>query len=96
MRAGQAQLGLTGTTDGTLDGLGLVLLEDDKKLQAADNLVPVVNTKGAGDPDIAKALNQLADVLTTEDLAKLNLQVDGERQKPAEVARAYLEEQKLA
>lgn len=96
VRAGQAQLGLTGTTDGTLDGLGLVLLEDDKKLQAADNLVPIVNTKEAGDPDIAKALNQLADVLTTEDLAKLNLQVDGERQKPAEVARAYLEEQKLA
>jgi osmoprotectant transport system substrate-binding protein len=94
--AGQAQLGLTGTTDGTLDGLGLVLLEDDKKLQAADNLVPIVNTKEAGDPEIAEALNQLADVLTTEDLAQLNLQVDGERRKPADVAKAYLEEQNLA
>ena len=41
---GQAQLGTTGTTDGTLPGLGLVLLEDDKKLQAADNLIPLCIT----------------------------------------------------
>jgi osmoprotectant transport system substrate-binding protein len=94
--AGQAQLGLTGTTDGTLDGLGLALLEDDQKLQAADNLVPIVNAKEAGDPEIADALNQLADVLTTEDLAELNLQVDGERRKPAEVAADYLADKKLA
>jgi osmoprotectant transport system substrate-binding protein len=93
--AGQAQLGLTGTTDGTLDGLGLVLLEDDKKLQPAENVVPVVNTKEAGDPQIAEALNQLADVLTTADLAKLNLQVEGKRQKPADVAEEYLASKKL-
>ena len=41
---GKADLGLVGTTDGTLDQLGLVLLGDDKNLQLADNLVPVVNT----------------------------------------------------
>ena len=40
---GDAQLGLSGTTDGTLGDLGLVVLEDDKGLQNADNLVPVVN-----------------------------------------------------
>jgi osmoprotectant transport system substrate-binding protein len=93
--AGQAQLGLTGTTDGTLDGLGLVLLEDDQKLQVADNLVPIVNAKEAGEPDIADALNQLADVLTTEDLAQLNLRVDAERQKPADVVGDYLADKKL-
>jgi osmoprotectant transport system substrate-binding protein len=93
--AGQAQLGLTGTTDGTLDGLGLVILEDDKKLQAADNLVPIVNAKEAGDAEIAGVLNGLADVLTTEDLARLNLKVDGERQQPAAVAQEYLEEKSL-
>jgi osmoprotectant transport system substrate-binding protein len=92
---GDAQLGLVGTTDGTLEALGLVLLEDDQGLQLADNLVPVVNAETAGDDAVAEALNVLADVLTTEDLATLNAQVDAERQQPADVARAYLEEQGL-
>jgi len=90
--SGDAQLGLVATTDGTLEGLGLLLLEDDKQLQLADNLVPVVNSETAGDEAIAEALNQLASVLTTEDLARLNAQVDAERQEPADVAQAYLEE----
>src|SRR5690606_16805586 len=89
---GDAQLGLVGTTDGTLDQFGLVLLEDDQNLQAADNLVPVVNAEAAGDDAVAAALNQLAGVLTTEDLADLNAQVDAERQQAADVARAYLED----
>jgi osmoprotectant transport system substrate-binding protein len=93
--SGDAQLGLVATTDGTLEGLGLLLLEDDKQLQLADNLVPVVNTETAGDPAIAEALNSLASVLTTEDLARLNAQVDAERQQPDEVAQAYLVEKGL-
>ncbi len=92
---GSADLGLVGTTDGTLEGLGLTLLEDDKGLQLADNLVPIVNAESAGDDAVAEALNQLADVLTTEDLATLNAQVDAERQQAADVASAYLEEQGL-
>jgi osmoprotectant transport system substrate-binding protein len=92
---GEAQLGLVATTDGTLQSLGLLLLEDDKALQLADNLVPIVNTETAGDEAIAEALNQLASVLTTEDLAMLNTQVDAERQQPADVAQAYLEEKGL-
>ncbi|MEJ5944249.1 ABC transporter substrate-binding protein [Pseudokineococcus basanitobsidens] len=87
---GTAQLGLTGTTDGTLDGLGLVILEDDQGLQAADNIVPVVNEESAGDEAVAEALNQLAGVLTTEDLTQLNLQVDEQRLLPEDVARDYL------
>jgi len=92
---GAAQLGLTGTTDGTLEGLGLVILEDDQGLQAADNLVPVVNEETAGDPAVAEALDALAPVLTTEDLTELNLQVDEQRLLPEDVARDYLVEQGL-
>lgn len=92
---GQAQLGTTGTTDGTLAGLGLVLLEDDRKLQAADNLIPLVNGQSAGDPAVADALDALAPVLTTDDLADLNAKVDAQRQKPEDVARGYLMEKGL-
>jgi osmoprotectant transport system substrate-binding protein len=88
--SGKADLVLVGTTDGTLDQLGLVLLEDDKGLQLADNLVPVVNTKSAGDPKVAEALNKLSSVLTTQDLAELNRKVDAEREKAQDVAKEYL------
>ncbi|WP_199702803.1 ABC transporter substrate-binding protein [Jiangella rhizosphaerae] len=95
VQRGDAQLGLVGTTDGTLEQFDLVALEDDQGLQAADNLVPVVNTESAGDPAIAEVLNELAGVLTTDDLAMLNAQVDAERQQAPDVARAYLEDKGL-
>ena len=87
---GKADLALTATTDGTLDQLGLVLLADDLRLQSAENVVPVVNRDDAGTPQVAAALDPLAAVLTTEDLARLNLEVDGGRRKPAVVAKEYL------
>jgi len=93
--SGQAQLGLTGTTDATLEDLGLVVIEDDKGLQLADNLVPVVGEQYADDSDFADALNALAGELTTEDLTELNRKVDAERQKEADVAKAFLEEKGL-
>jgi osmoprotectant transport system substrate-binding protein len=89
---GQATLGLTGTTDGTLESFGLVILEDDQNLQLADNLVPVVNADVAQDQALVDALDSLASVLTTDDLAALNAAVDQERQKPADVAQQYLQE----
>jgi osmoprotectant transport system substrate-binding protein len=92
---GTATLGLTGTTDGTLEEFGLVVLADDKKLQLADNLVPVVNVDVADDQALVDALNSLASVLTTEDLAALNLEVDQERVKPEDAALAYLQDKGL-
>ncbi|WP_406410714.1 ABC transporter substrate-binding protein [Streptomyces halstedii] len=88
VRDGADQLVLTTTTDAVLDGL--VFLEDDKKLQNADNVLPVLNAKDAGAPEIADALGKLTDVLTTEDLAELNREVDAERAKPSDAAEKYL------
>jgi osmoprotectant transport system substrate-binding protein len=88
---GESQLGLVGTTDGSLDQLGLVILDDDKKLQHAENLVPVVNAKWlAKHSDVKAALDKLSSTLTTDDLAKMNAQVDSERKDPADVAKDYL------
>jgi osmoprotectant transport system substrate-binding protein len=93
---GQAQLGLSGTTDGTLDALGLVVLEDDKELQNADNLVPVVNAASpAGSDEVATVLNKLSQTLTTEDLAELNRRVDEDREQAADVAKDYLTKKSL-
>ncbi|MFD4301462.1 ABC transporter substrate-binding protein [Streptomyces albidoflavus] len=95
VQSGQDQMVLTTTTDATLDAFGLVLLEDDKKLQNADAVVPVVNRARAGSERVARALDALAPVLTTADVAGLNRQVDSWRRLPEDVARAYLEEKGL-
>ncbi|MFA3841174.1 MULTISPECIES: ABC transporter substrate-binding protein [Streptomyces] len=95
VKNGEDQLVLTTTTDATLKSFGLVLLEDDKKLQNADNIVPVVNTKDAGDKEIAAVLGKLTKTLTTGDLVELNRKVDAERQKEADVAKEYLQSKGL-
>jgi osmoprotectant transport system substrate-binding protein len=93
VRDGLDQMVLTTTTDAVMDGL--VFLTDDKKLQNADNVLPVVNARDAGSPEIAAALAPLTRTLTTEDLAGLNRKVDSERVKPADAAKEYLESKGL-
>ncbi|MFD8194559.1 ABC transporter substrate-binding protein [Streptomyces wuyuanensis] len=95
VQSGQDQMVLTTSTDATLDDFGLVLLEDDKHLQNADYIVPVVNRARAGGPGVTKALDKLNAVLTTEDLARLNEQVDSWRRLPEDVARQYLQSEGL-
>ena len=93
---GDVQVGETGTTDGTLEDLGLVLLEDDKGIQPAQNLTPAVNSDFLADnPDLEDVFNELSEALTTEDLAAMNAKVDLERQKPEDVATEFLEEKGL-
>ncbi|MER7049177.1 ABC transporter substrate-binding protein [Streptomyces jumonjinensis] len=87
---GHDQMVLTTTTDATLDDFGLVLLADDRHLQNADYIVPVVNRARAGSEGVTRALARLNTVLTTGDLASLNEQVDSWRRLPEDVAERYL------
>ncbi|MES5817603.1 ABC transporter substrate-binding protein [Streptomyces sp. RG80] len=95
VQSGQDQMVLTTTTDATLTDFGLVILTDDKHLQNADYVVPVVNRSRAGSEGVTKALDKLNDVLTTTDLASMNQQVDSWRRLAKDVARTYLEEKRL-
>jgi osmoprotectant transport system substrate-binding protein len=93
---GVTQIGSVGTTDATLDEMGLVLLDDDKHLQNAENLVPIVNSDWLKDnEDAKKALDKLSDVLTTDDLAMLIGKVDNDREKASDVAKDYLKDKGL-
>jgi osmoprotectant transport system substrate-binding protein len=93
---GEVQLGAVGTTDGSLAQAGLVVLQDDKSWQNAENLVPVVNSAWLKkNPKAAGALDQLSGVLTTADLKGLNAQVDGQRLEASQVAEDYLKEKGL-
>ncbi|MFC9744942.1 ABC transporter substrate-binding protein [Streptomyces niveus] len=92
---GQDQMLVTTTTDGTLAQFGLVILADDKRLQNADHIVPVVNRSRAGGAGVRNALDQLNTVLTTKDLTSLNEQVDSWRRLPQDVAKNYLRSKRL-
>jgi len=92
---GDADVGWTGTTDGTLDTFGLVVLEDDQGLQTAENLVPLVNTEGVDDDAAREALNQVSAELTTDDLVELNSRVDQDRELPEDVAAQWLADKGL-
>jgi osmoprotectant transport system substrate-binding protein len=94
--AGQIDVGLLFTTDNTIVDKGWVLLDDDKHLQLADNVVPVlaqslVDAYGATLTDTANAVSAK---LTTADLTKMNSDVAGGKEAK-DVAGAYLKEKGL-
>jgi osmoprotectant transport system substrate-binding protein len=82
-------------TDPQIADLGLVVLEDDKKIWPPDNAVPVVRTDWLADqdPEFAATIEQINGLLDGDVMAKLNAQADIDKEDPADVAKAFLEEQ---
>jgi osmoprotectant transport system substrate-binding protein len=96
VKKGESQLGETSSTDGTVESQGDVLLTDDKKIQPAQNLVPMVSTAFLkAHPDVAAPLNELMSKLSTDELVKLNAAVAVDRQKPSDVAQQWLSDNGL-
>jgi osmoprotectant transport system substrate-binding protein len=79
LQTGEIDVGMIDTTDPNLlkPGVDLVQLADDKRLQPADNVVPVVRRKvlDAYGPPLVRLVNAVSAQLTTPELTKLNLQV---------------------
>ena len=88
---GSIDVGLVFSSDGDLNSQGLVVLQDDKHLEAADNVVPIVRSAVAND-EAKKVLNEISSKLTTSDLVTLNSQVQIQHQDPDAVAKAWLEQ----
>jgi osmoprotectant transport system substrate-binding protein len=88
---GSIQVGLVFISDADLKSLGLVVLQDDKHMIAADNVVPVVRTAVATD-NLKSVLNKVDAGLTTADLVTMNAQVELNHQDPDAVAKAYLQQ----
>ncbi|HSP09326.1 MAG TPA: ABC transporter substrate-binding protein [Candidatus Dormibacteraeota bacterium] len=88
---GSIQVGLVFSSDADLNALGLVVLQDDKHMIAADNVVPIVRTAIATD-EVKKVLNNIDTNLTTDDLVRMNGQVELLHQDADAVALAYLQQ----
>ena len=88
---GEIDVGMIETTDPNLIGTDLVQLEDDRRLQPAENVVPVLRREvlDAYGPPLVRLCNAVSAQLTTTELTRLNLQVaDG--QPAAEAASGWL------
>jgi osmoprotectant transport system substrate-binding protein len=77
LETGEIDVGMIETTDPSLVGADLVQLADDRRLQPADNVVPVVRreVRVAYGPPLVRLLNTVSAQLTTAELSRLNLQV---------------------
>ena len=91
LKSGQIQVGLLFTSDPAIETNGFVLLEDDKQLQLADNLVPVVRQDVlTANPGISDVLNAVMAKLSQAELTKLNAAVTVEQKPTADVARDWI------
>jgi osmoprotectant transport system substrate-binding protein len=93
----QIQVALSFTTDGIIAKENLLLLQDDKGLFPADHALPVVRDdylSKAGD-EFKSLVNKVSAAVTTEEITKLNAQVDIDTKDADEVATQWLKDKGL-
>jgi osmoprotectant transport system substrate-binding protein len=90
-KSGAIQVGLVFTTDADLKALGLVVLNDDMNLTAADNVLPIIRT-AAATTEVQTVLNNIDGKLTTADLIDMIDKVANQHQDADAVATAWLQQ----
>jgi osmoprotectant transport system substrate-binding protein len=81
------------TTDGQLQNGKYTVLKDPKFIFGFQNVAPIVSKKVLTQqgPEFAATLNAVSAKLTTEAMQKMNAAVDLDKQKPAAVAKQFLQ-----
>lgn len=97
LKANEIQVANLFTTDSRIAQNDFVLLEDDKGIAGAENVVPAVRTETleAYDDELADAINEITATFTTENLTELNSKVDNDKEDPDDVAAEFLSEEGL-
>jgi len=72
--AGEVDVALLFTTDPAIERYNLVLLEDDRQLQPAENVTPVIRSELIEEhgPELAFTINAVTRHLSTQELRRLN------------------------
>jgi glycine betaine/choline ABC-type transport system substrate-binding protein len=91
--SGDADVAFIFTTDGDLASGKYVILDDDKKFFPPYNVTFNVRNEALDTlgPDGQKVIEEVQKPLTEKVMQELNARVDVDKQKPGEVAKAYLE-----
>jgi osmoprotectant transport system substrate-binding protein len=90
LKNGDVQVALVFSSDGAISANGWKVLEDDKRLQNADNVTPIVRTSVAT-VEVTEILNKVSKAITTEDLTGLNKRADLDKEDPDALAKDWLD-----
>ena len=78
------------STDGLIDSLGLVALDDDRHYFPPYDAAPVVRQSTLAEyPQLKAVLPELANKVSASDMRRMNYAVDGRLNDPAEVIREF-------
>ena len=89
LKSNEVQIGLLFSTDPSIEANGFVPLVDDRHLQNAENLTPVIRSERLN-AEVRKALDEVSARLSSDDLTKLVGKVAIEGEDVASVAREFL------
>src|SRR5580698_2638789 len=89
LKNGEVQVVELFSSDGNVVSNNFVALTDNKHLEGADYIVPVIR-KSVDTAGVAKVLNAIDAKLTTTAISKLNLDVTSKQQQPAAVAQTWV------
>ena len=79
------------TTDGRLSDSDVVVLEDDKGLYPSYECYNLVRTEVLNEhPELKDILMELNNTITSDDMAKMNYEVEVEKREPSDVAHDFL------
>jgi osmoprotectant transport system substrate-binding protein len=92
--SGDIDVALVFSTDALVADKGLVVLQDDKHLENADNIIPVLRTVKAT-PAVTSLLNKVSALITTDGLTQLNKKVTVDKADPSAVAAQFLKDNSL-
>jgi osmoprotectant transport system substrate-binding protein len=92
LETGEIDVGMLETTNGNLADRDLVQLNDDRRLQPAENIAPMMRTEivTAYGSMLIRLINTVTARLTTRDLIQMNQRVELKGAKPAAVAADWL------
>jgi len=91
VKGGQVDVGLLFTSDPAIAVNGFALLEDDKQLQLADNIIPVLRHEVLdANPKVADVLNLVISRLTQEELINLNKSATVDLKPVPDIARDWI------
>jgi osmoprotectant transport system substrate-binding protein len=91
LKQGAINVGLVFSSDGGIAANNFVVLQDDKHLEAADNIVPLIRTAVANS-EVTALLNSIDSKLNTPDLTAMNKSADVDKQDPTDVATAWVKD----
>lgn len=93
---GEADVAVGFATDGEIDRLNLIVLNDDKGFFPPYQIAPVVRQETLEEnPGLDRLLNSVTTQITTPIMQRLNYEVTGKGREPSEVAREFLMQQRL-